>query len=160
MLGFAFRIDEHAGVIDGAGAGIALDIADHACAVAKVGVRSEHRFEPTWREHEIVVQQAKKAAAGDSCTAIVGGGVAEISLVENDADVGSLALAAPAKVFKPGAGAVGATVVDQNYFVGEISRERGLQASDAGLGEREAVVERNDEADLHGGATMAGSDVE
>lgn len=57
-------------------------------------------------------------------------------------------------------GAIGGAVVDENDFVGEIARERGPEGGEAGLRESEAVVEGDDEADLHAATESIGGGAE
>ena len=142
MDGFALLIDDDAGVVDDAGAGIELDVADEAGAVGEGAVGAEEGFEPVGEEDEIVVEEGEEVATGDRDGAIVGGGVTQIAVVQDDAK-------RRGEGGQPGTGVVGAAVVDEDDFVGEAGGEGGLQARHTGAGEREVVEEGNDEADLH-----------
>ena len=140
--GFALGADDDPGVIDDAGAGVELDVADQAGAVGERAVGAEQGLEPLREENQVVVEEREEVAAGDRDGAVVGGGVTEIAVVEDDAK-------RRGEGREPGTGVVGAAVVDENDFVGETGGERGLEARHAGAGEREVVEKGNDETDLH-----------
>ena len=111
MDGIAAVAEDDPGVINLAGSGVELEIADDT------GVRipsecGEQRFEPAGGEHEIVVEEREKFTLGDAGGAIVGGGVAEVAVVQED-DVGRRE--GGEKVPGCGAGAV----VDEDDLVGE-----------------------------------------
>ena len=146
--GFALLIDDDAGVVDGTRAGVELNVADEAGAVGERAVGAEHGFEPAREENEIVIEEGEHVAAGVGDGAVVGGGVTEIAIVEDDAE-------RRAEGGQPGTGVVGAAVVDENDFVREAGGERGLQARNTGAGEREVVEEGYNEAGLHAGTRGA-----
>ncbi len=146
--GFALLIDDDAGVVDGARAGVELKVADEAGAVGERAVGAEHGFEPAREENEIVVEEGEHVAAGVGDGAVVGGGVTEIAIVEDDAKRW-------AEGAEPSARSVGAAVVDENDFVRETGGERGLQARNTGAGEREVVEEGYNEAGQHAGTRGA-----
>lgn len=146
--GFALLIDDDAGVVDGTGAGVELNVADEPGAVGERAVGPEHGFEPPREENEIVVEEGEHVAAGVGDGAVVGGGVTEIVVVEDDAERRS-------ECAEPRTRSVGATVVDENDFVRETGGERGLQARNTGAGEREVVEKGDNEADLHARARDA-----
>ena len=146
--GFALLINDDAGVVDRARAGVDLKVADEAGAVGERAVGAEHGFEPAREENEIVIEEGEHVAAGVGDGAVVGGGVTEIAVVEDDAE-------RRAEGAEPSARGVGATVVDENDFVREAGGERGLQARNTGAGEREVVEEGYNEAGLHAGTRGA-----
>lgn len=146
--GFALLIDDDAGVVDSTGAGVELNVADEAGAVGERAVGAEHGFEPAREENEIVIEEGEHVAAGVGDGAVVGGGVTEIAIVEDDAE-------RRAEGAEPSARSVGAAVVDENDFVREAGGERGLQARNTGAGEREVVEEGYNEAGLHAGTRGA-----
>ena len=148
MDGFALLIDDDAGVVDGTGAGVELNVTDEPGAVGEGAVGAEHGFEPPREENEIVVEEGEHVAAGVGDGAVVGGGVTEIVVVEDDAERRS-------ECAEPRTRSVGATVVDENDFVRETGGERGLQARNTGAGEREVVEKGDNEADLHARARDA-----
>lgn len=88
MLGLALEVDRDAGVVEGAGGGVELEIADEAGAVAVGAVGGEHGLKPAWSENQVVVEQGEKLTAGDGGAGVIGGGVAEIFALEDDADRG------------------------------------------------------------------------
>lgn len=112
VLGLALEVDKNAGVIEGAAGGVNLEIADKPGARAVGAVGGEERLKPAGGEDEIVVEEDEELAAGDGGAGIVGGGVAEVLLVEHDADDGI-----GGEGFEPGTGAVGAAVVDEDDLV-------------------------------------------
>ena len=113
-------------------------------------MNGEHRLEPVRGEHEIVVQQDEIFSPGNACALVVRASVSEISFVQNGSKWSPECL-------QPRSRAVGAAVVDQNDFIFQIRWNGGLKAGDHGLRERQAVVEGDDERDLHGGALPAGA---
>ena len=115
MNRFALSIDDDAGMIDGSGAGIELDIADETGAFPQGAARPKHRLEPAGKEDQIVVEQDEIRAAGQSGRAIVGAGVAEVALVENDAK-------RRGQGGKPLARAIGAAVVNEYNLMPETGR--------------------------------------
>lgn len=108
-------------------------------------MNGEHGLEPARSEDEIVVEENDEFSSGDGGSVVVGGGVAEITIMQNEAD-----LRIGAKRFKPGAGAVTAAVVDEDDFVSQVGRKAGAERSQHRLREWQAIVEGDDEADLHG----------
>ena len=146
--GFALLINDDAGVVDRARAGVDLKVADEAGAVGERAVGAEHGFEPAREEDEVVIEEGEKVAASEGEGAVVGGGVAEITVVQDDAEGWG-------QRGEPSARLVGTTVIDENDFVREAGGERGLQARNTGAGERKVVEERDDEADLHAGTRGA-----
>jgi hypothetical protein len=145
VLGLAFEVDEYAGVIEGAGGGVDLEIADQSGAFAVSAVGGEHGLEPAGREDQVVVEEGEKFAAGDGGAGIVGAGVTEVALVEDDANGGIAS-----ERVEPSAGAVGATVVNEDDLVREAGREGGVERGEHRLGEGEAIVEGDDERDRRG----------
>ena len=144
MLGLALEVDRDAGVIEGAGGGVELEIADEAGAVAVGAVGGEHGLKPAWSENQVVVEQGEKLTAGDGGTGVVGGGVTEVFALEDDADRGI-----GREGGEPRTGAVGAAVVDENDLVGESGGERRAKRGQHRLREGEAVVERDEKRDRH-----------
>lgn len=144
VFGFALGVDGDAGVIEGAGGGVELEVADETGAWAVGAVGGEHRLKPVGREDEIVVEQGEKLAAGERGSGVIGGGVAEIFRLQDDADGG-----VGGEGGEPGAGAVGAAVVDENDLVGEAGGKRRAERGEHRLREGEAVVEWNEERDRH-----------
>ena len=140
VFDFPLSRDTDAGVVKRAVIGAILDVADQTGAPAETGVGGEHRLKPARGEHEVVVEQRQELAAGDGRAAIIGGGETEVALVEHDAK------RRVAQGRQPVTRAVGTAVVDQNDFVGETGRKRGLQARHHRLRERQAVVEGNHHA--------------
>lgn len=145
MLGFALEVDGDAGVIEGAGFGVELEVADETGAEAVSAVGGEHRLQPLGREDEIVVEQGEKLAAGERGAGVVGGGIAEIFRLQDDADGG-----VGGEGGEPRAGAVGAAVVDEDDLVGEAGRERRAERGEHRPREGEAVEERNEKRNRHG----------
>ncbi len=127
MLHLAFDVEEHAGVIHGAGVDAALDVAHEARARPERAVGSEHGLKPAGGENEIVVEQGEELAAGEGNAAVVGGGVAEVAFVEHD-------LERRGQRGEPGAGAIRAAVVHDDDLVRRgrrAARPAGLRPSPA-----------------------------
>ena len=139
------EVDRDAGVVEGAGGGVELEIADEAGAVAIGAVGGEHGLKPAWSEDEIVVEQGEKLTAGNGGTGVVGGGVAEVFALEDDTDRGI-----GREGGEPRTGAIGAAVVDENDLVGESGGERRAQRGEHRLRKGEAVIERDEKRDRHG----------
>ena len=150
MLGFAFEVDADAGVIDEAGGGVELDVANETGARAVGVVSSEDGLKPVRREDQVVVEQGEKFTASEGGAGIIGGGEAGVFLVQNDADDGI-----GGEGGEPSAGAIGAAVVDENDLVGQSARERGAQRREHRLRVGEAIIERDEKRNLHGGKSLA-----
>lgn len=149
MDGFALGIDDDAGVIDFAGAGVELDIADEPGTVGERTVGGEQGLEPAGKEDEVVVEEGQELTLSEGGSTIVGAGVAEIAVVEDDAERSG-------ERGEPLAGAIGATIVDENNLVAQGGGQGGAQGFNAGASKREVVVKGNDEADLHAGESVGG----
>ena len=109
---------------------------------------SEHLIEPARREFDVVVEQEKIFTSGECSGAIVGASVAEIFLIENDSNFRP---GKPDQRLQPLPRAIAAAIVDQNNFAlkRRIARQRFLEGAQRRLGQREAVVERDDERNVH-----------
>src|SRR4051812_22569580 len=81
VLGLSLVVEENSHVVDRPGVSVALDITDDASSRAELAVGRQHRLQPVWREHEIIVQQEQEIPSGDRGTAVIRGGVAEIRFV-------------------------------------------------------------------------------
>src|SRR4051812_39497883 len=119
VLGLSLVIKKNSRVVDRASASVALDITDDASSKAKLPVGRQHRLQPVWREHEIIVQQEQEISSGDRGTAVVRGGVAEIRFVENNA-------VSRAEAGQPQTRSIRAAIVDENDLMRKIAWQRGV----------------------------------
>ena len=132
MDGVAAVAEHDAGVVDGAGGGVELDVADDPGAGLE-GEGGEQGLEPAGFEDQVVVEQGEEFALGDLGGAVVGGGVAAVAVVAED-NVGWGEFAEEV------AGFVGGTIVDEDDLVVDGGGHGGPERSKAGPGKRELVV--------------------
>ena len=146
VLGLALEVDDDAGVVDGAGGEGALHVADHAGARAEATGEDEHRLKPAREQREVVVEEGEIFAAREGGAGVIGGSVAPIFRLEDNANLGG----SGGEGGEPVASAVGATVVHEDDLVVEGGGRGGLERPPHGLRERQAIVEGDDTGEFHG----------
>ena len=121
MNGIAAITENDAGVIHFARISGELNIPDQAGSriMRECG---DHRLEPAGLKDQVVVEQGEEFALSDARSAVVGGGVAEIALVQQDNMRGR-------QFAEKIAGAVRGSVIDQNDFVRETGWKSGSERS-------------------------------